>query len=598
MSTIVNSENSEGSVEPQAEGAAFDRRHDLDALRAFAMLLGIGLHGSLAYITIPLWPVYDTHHSGLFDLFNTLVHGFRMPLFFMISGFFTAMLWRKRGLVSLVKHRAKRILLPLVIFSFTIIPLVIGVLILIGIFGQAGGSINPEQDTLWMAAKNNDIESLKIHLATTEDVNRFDPKTKSTALSWAVMSGSTEAAKLLIEAGADVSLLSSDGSTPLSQAAFFGRAEVVELLLNSGAEVNPVNQYQSTPLDATNADWNIVNWIAGSIDIKVEKDQVTEGHKQVAQLLRKHGGKLNEELKSGVAISSDEIVISEGEDTEAENEQKSKGNKNGGVGFAHLWFLWFLCLLMIPFVFYALLAQLVNWTGPPKFLFLSPAVLLWLIPLTMLPQFYHGLTFPSFGPDTAILIFPPWHILSLYAVFFFFGVFYFDCDDKSGKLGRIWWLTLPVSILIIYPLGMITVYAPQSELLTRWLSTDQIRLASVGLQAMYAWLMTFGLIGLFRTICTKENKTVRYISDSSYWLYVAHMPLIFLAQALVKPLDLPALVKFAIVCVSVTGVLLLSYDLCIRYRWLGTLLNGKRTRVKKMATEEEFVEPLPSVHGD
>ena len=35
-----------------------------------------------------------------------------MPLFFLVSGFFTAMLWRKRGVSSLLKHRYARIFIP------------------------------------------------------------------------------------------------------------------------------------------------------------------------------------------------------------------------------------------------------------------------------------------------------------------------------------------------------------------------------------------------------------------------------------------------------------------------------------------------------
>jgi len=73
------------------------------------MLLGIVLHGTLAYVTFPFWPVRDTNPSLVFDIVFTFIHGFRMPLFFVLSGFFTAMVWRKRGLKALLVQRAKRI---------------------------------------------------------------------------------------------------------------------------------------------------------------------------------------------------------------------------------------------------------------------------------------------------------------------------------------------------------------------------------------------------------------------------------------------------------------------------------------------------------
>ncbi|MDB4625113.1 acyltransferase family protein, partial [Rubripirellula sp.] len=98
------------------------RRHDLDALRAIAMLLGIVLHSALSFAPIP-WIVQDSQQSQFFYYLFSFIHSFRMPLFFLISGFFTAMLWRKRGLLALFKQRSKRILLPLILGMWTIIPL-------------------------------------------------------------------------------------------------------------------------------------------------------------------------------------------------------------------------------------------------------------------------------------------------------------------------------------------------------------------------------------------------------------------------------------------------------------------------------------------
>ena len=47
---------------------------------------------------------------------------------------------------------------------------------------------------------------------------------------------------------------------------------------------------------------------------------------------------------------------------------------------------------------------------------------------------------------------------------------------------------------------------------------------------LYAWLMIFGFIGMFRQFFSKGNRCIRYISDSSYWLYVMHLPPIMLLQ--------------------------------------------------------------------
>ena len=81
---MTNAEQATGSIA---------RRHDLDALRAFAMLLGIVLHGALAFIP-GAWAVTDASVEGdgtPFAWLTMAIHGFRMPVFFLMSGFFTAM---------------------------------------------------------------------------------------------------------------------------------------------------------------------------------------------------------------------------------------------------------------------------------------------------------------------------------------------------------------------------------------------------------------------------------------------------------------------------------------------------------------------------
>ena len=76
------------------------------------------------------------------------------------------------------------------------------------------------------------------------------------------------------------------------------------------------------------------------------------------------------------------------------------------------------------------------------------------------------------------------------------------------------------------------------------------------LQVVYAWGMSLGLIGLFRILIPRERRGVRYLSDSAYWLYVAHLPVVVIAQAIVRDWSLPAEAKFLLISVVVTATLL------------------------------------------
>ncbi|MDB4749990.1 acyltransferase family protein, partial [Rubripirellula sp.] len=78
---------SSSRAQPASTITTITRRHDLDALRAIAMLLGIVLHSAFSFAPIP-WIVRDSQQSEFFYYLVSFIHGFRMPLFFLISGFF------------------------------------------------------------------------------------------------------------------------------------------------------------------------------------------------------------------------------------------------------------------------------------------------------------------------------------------------------------------------------------------------------------------------------------------------------------------------------------------------------------------------------
>ena len=347
------------------------RFHELDALRAVAMLLGIVLHAFL-FLIPDAWPIQHADPPGdLYGIALNVIHGFRMPVFFLLSGFFTAMLWERRGLRQLVSHRGKRIALPLALCCVTVIP---------------------------------------------------------------------------------------------------------------------VNTWASIGSEFSFAFWPFY-WL---------------------------------------------------------------------YGFHHLWFLWILLWLCAAFLALARLG--VRFSHP---------VLWWLlVPLVLAPQVY--MHEPIVGPDTSDGLVSDPLVVAYYACFFFFGAFFY----RRRFTMRGWWAVgLLPALFLVFPVALVSLF-PTDD--TAWAPP-----VSAVFQVGYAWLMCFGLIGLFRLIASRERHWVRYVSDSSYWLYLWHLPLIVFAQRLVLAWPMNAHLKLLLICVTVTAILLATYHLGVRYTPIGTMLNGKRERQQR-----------------
>jgi peptidoglycan/LPS O-acetylase OafA/YrhL len=113
-----------GRIDP---GGFAARLHALDALRGIAMMLGIVLHGSVAYMARPmpdlLWPAMDGSRSAMFDALFWWIHSFRIPLFFLIAGFFAMRLHDSRGWRGFLANRLRRVALPFLLACIVILPI-------------------------------------------------------------------------------------------------------------------------------------------------------------------------------------------------------------------------------------------------------------------------------------------------------------------------------------------------------------------------------------------------------------------------------------------------------------------------------------------
>ncbi|CNI23028.1 glucans biosynthesis protein MdoC [Yersinia mollaretii] len=88
------------------------REYFLDAIRAYLMLLGIPFHLSLIYSSNH-WAVNSSHPSVVFTVLNDFIHAFRMQVFFVISGYFSFMLYQRYERQRWLQVRLERVVIPL-----------------------------------------------------------------------------------------------------------------------------------------------------------------------------------------------------------------------------------------------------------------------------------------------------------------------------------------------------------------------------------------------------------------------------------------------------------------------------------------------------
>jgi len=105
----------------------------------------------------------------------------------------------------------------------------------------------PEVD-LHTAVLTEDLEVIRQHIKAGSDLNVLEPTRKSTPLITAAYLGRTEAAKILINAGADINYKNSDGSTALHTAIAFIKTKVAKILIDAGIDLNIKNNDGSTAL--------------------------------------------------------------------------------------------------------------------------------------------------------------------------------------------------------------------------------------------------------------------------------------------------------------------------------------------------------------
>lgn len=178
--------------------------------------------------------------------------------------------------------------------------------------------------------------------------------------------------------------------------------------------------------------------------------------------------------------------------------------------------------------------------------------------------------------------------LTLYGGFFVLGWFLSRQRESIARFARLTpgrWILACVGIAAILLLGRI-----EGDPAHRHYAVAHV--AYTFAYALTMWSLVFLTIGVFGKLCRLPNPIVRYVADSSYWMYLIHLPIVVWLQVAVAELPLSWAIKLPIVAVATIAVSLFTYDLFVRSTFIGQVLNGRRReRLLAAALRRTHVPP-------
>ena len=89
------------------------RYHNLDFLRAFAMMMGLVMHAPLLFWQPDFAKVFGIENIApaeeWINIIGRYINNWRMPLFFLLSGFFSILIIKRKGTSQFIRDRVIRV---------------------------------------------------------------------------------------------------------------------------------------------------------------------------------------------------------------------------------------------------------------------------------------------------------------------------------------------------------------------------------------------------------------------------------------------------------------------------------------------------------
>jgi fucose 4-O-acetylase-like acetyltransferase len=249
--------------------------------------------------------------------------------------------------------------------------------------------------------------------------------------------------------------------------------------------------------------------------------------------------------------------------------------RRGMWGPAHLWFLEYLLLMCAAYLLVRLAwerlspgfrARLAS-SGPARLLdrlLLPPTA--FLVPtltsaaILLAHPFVYVSIENSFAPRGARFAY--------YVVYFLYGCWMSHHAADLRRFASGAWLWLAASVPAFLWVLDLVVSHPDG----RYVGADRWALAAAG--ALAASTATFGIFALLLRHADRPSRVVRWISDSAFWVYLVHMPVVGAFQLLLADVDAPGWAKLFATLVGTYLVCFLSYRWLVRPTRLGVWLGG------------------------
>lgn len=251
-----------------------------------------------------------------------------------------------------------------------------------------------------------------------------------------------------------------------------------------------------------------------------------------------------------------------------EHAKEQKEDRYRTLDTMHLWFLYYLAGFSLIIVAVARLPAI----RLPRMLSKPWTVVL--VPLLLVPAVMAaGIPLPA--PASFL---PEWWPFGFYGLFYLAGWRMYGNESWLQKLQPFAAGLLTISLVLYIPYSLIQPDLDLSVVLGEPRRQSFGLAACQGVLTAYlSALLTLSSLLLGQRYLNRKSTWLRFVADSSYWVYLIHLPIAIFLQTCLIPWSTSVWVKLPIVILGTIIPCMATYLVFIRYTPIGWLLHGKRS---------------------